>query len=172
MRPGQRRRGLEGWRRPPQRWRHLCGGWCCGSRTCRLSVPRPFSSSTKKQPELRDWWGRRWQSGAAGRYRQLVHEVTEVFVSISQEVLEIQDQLRGSRGHPDLAQHLTRLQDKERERLELTAAMQLARQRAREELGAEVLQEEEQELKNRIIKTMEAISEILQDLKYDSEETE
>ncbi|XP_038628489.1 required for excision 1-B domain-containing protein isoform X2 [Tachyglossus aculeatus] len=106
------------------------------------------------------------------RYRQLVHEVTEVFVSISQEVLEIQDQLRGSRGHPDLAQHLTRLQDKERERLELTAAMQLARQRAREELGAEVLQEEEQELKNRIIKTMEAISEILQDLKYDSEETE
>ncbi|XP_028907513.1 required for excision 1-B domain-containing protein isoform X1 [Ornithorhynchus anatinus] len=106
------------------------------------------------------------------RYRQLVHEVTEAFASISQEVLEIQDQLRGSQGRPDLAQHLTLLQDKERERLELTAAMQLARQRAREELGAEVLQGEERELKNRIIKTMEAISEILQDLKYDSEETE
>ncbi|XP_028907515.1 required for excision 1-B domain-containing protein isoform X3 [Ornithorhynchus anatinus] len=105
-------------------------------------------------------------------YRQLVHEVTEAFASISQEVLEIQDQLRGSQGRPDLAQHLTLLQDKERERLELTAAMQLARQRAREELGAEVLQGEERELKNRIIKTMEAISEILQDLKYDSEETE
>uniref|UniRef100_A0A6I8NDZ7 Uncharacterized protein n=1 Tax=Ornithorhynchus anatinus TaxID=9258 RepID=A0A6I8NDZ7_ORNAN len=55
------------------------------------------------------------------RYRQLVHEVTEAFASISQEVLEIQDQLRGSQGRPDLAQHLTLLQDKERERLELVS---------------------------------------------------
>ncbi|XP_072457728.1 required for excision 1-B domain-containing protein isoform X2 [Notamacropus eugenii] len=106
------------------------------------------------------------------RYRQLVHEVTEAFASISREVLAIQEQLRDTHVRPDLAQHLARLQEQEQQRLELTAALQLARQKAQEEPGAAAPREEVQELRQRIIKTMEVISEIVQDLKYDSEEAE
>ncbi|XP_020864552.1 required for excision 1-B domain-containing protein [Phascolarctos cinereus] len=106
------------------------------------------------------------------RYRQLVHEVTEAFASISREVLAIRERLRDTHGRPDLAQHLARLQDQEQRRLELTAALQLARQKAQEEPGAAAPREEVQELRQRIIKTMEVISEIVQDLKYDSEEAE
>ncbi|XP_074060841.1 required for excision 1-B domain-containing protein [Macrotis lagotis] len=106
------------------------------------------------------------------RYRQLVHEVTEAFASISREVLAIQKQLEDVHGRPDLAQHLARLQDQEQQRLELTAALQLARQKAQEEPGSAALRDEVRELRQRIIKTMEVISEIVQDLKYDSEETE
>ncbi|KAM9099706.1 required for excision 1-B domain-containing protein [Sarcophilus harrisii] len=106
------------------------------------------------------------------RYRQLVHEVTKAFASISREVLAIQKQLKDTHGRPDLAQHLASLQDQEHQRLELTAALQLARQKAQEEPEAAAPREEVQELRQRIIKTMEVISEIVQDLKYDSEETE
>ncbi|XP_031459923.1 required for excision 1-B domain-containing protein [Phasianus colchicus] len=106
------------------------------------------------------------------RYRQLVHEVTAAFSGISREVLQLQGRLRGELGRPDLAQHLTRLQEREQEKLQLTAQLQLARQRAQDEPGVDTHQQEVQELKHRLIKTIEAISEILQDLKYDSEEAE
>ncbi|XP_072457727.1 required for excision 1-B domain-containing protein isoform X1 [Notamacropus eugenii] len=83
------------------------------------------------------------------RYRQLVHEVTEAFASISREVLAIQEQLRDTHVRPDLAQHLARLQEQEQQRLELTAALQLARQKAQEEPGAAAPREEVQELRQR-----------------------
>ncbi|XP_021234525.1 uncharacterized protein C19orf60 homolog isoform X1 [Numida meleagris] len=106
------------------------------------------------------------------RYRQLVHEVTAAFSGISREVLQLQGRLRGELGRPDLAQHLTRLQEREQEKLQLTAQLQLARQRAQDEPSVDTHQQEVRELKHRLIKTIEAISEILQDLKYDSEEAE
>uniref|UniRef100_A0A803YKG9 Required for excision 1-B domain containing n=1 Tax=Meleagris gallopavo TaxID=9103 RepID=A0A803YKG9_MELGA len=106
------------------------------------------------------------------RYRQLVHEVTAAFSGISREVLQLQGRLRDELGRPDLAQHLTRLQEREQEKLQLTAQLQLARQRVQDEPGVDTNQQEVRELKHRLIKTIEAISEILQDLKYDSEEAE
>ncbi|XP_063259649.1 required for excision 1-B domain-containing protein isoform X1 [Prinia subflava] len=106
------------------------------------------------------------------RYRQLVHEVTVAFSGISREVLAIAGRLRGELGRPDLAQHLARLQEREQEKLQLTAQLQLARQQAQDQPEVDAHQQEVQELKHKLIKTIEAISEILQDLKYDSEEVE
>ncbi|XP_064898644.1 required for excision 1-B domain-containing protein [Columba livia] len=106
------------------------------------------------------------------RYRQLVHEITLTFSGISREVLHITGRLRDELARPDLAQHLTRLQEREQEKLQLTAQLQLARQRAQDEPDVDAHQQEVRELKHKLIKTIEAISKILQDLKYDSEEVE
>ncbi|XP_047908358.1 required for excision 1-B domain-containing protein [Anser cygnoides] len=106
------------------------------------------------------------------RYRQLVHELTLAFSGISREVLQLQGRLRDQHGRPELAQHLARVQEREQEKLQLTAQLQLARQQAQEQPGVDAHQQEVRELKHKLIKTIEAISEILQDLKYDSEEAE
>ncbi|KAJ7308394.1 hypothetical protein JRQ81_008936 [Phrynocephalus forsythii] len=105
------------------------------------------------------------------RYRQLVHEISLGFNGISREVLQIKGQLEGPRGRPDLAHHLGRLQEKEKEKLELTVQLQLAKQNAQDHPGTEAYAQEVQELKHKLIQTIEAISDVLQDLKYDSEET-
>ncbi|XP_050790472.1 required for excision 1-B domain-containing protein [Gopherus flavomarginatus] len=106
------------------------------------------------------------------RYRQLVHEITLAFSGISWEILQLKEQLQTEHGRPELAQHLSRVQQKEKEKLELTAQLQLARQNAQDQPSVPAHQQEVQELKYKLIKTIEAISEILQDLKYDSEEAE
>ncbi|KAM6294808.1 required for excision 1-B domain-containing protein [Aegotheles albertisi] len=106
------------------------------------------------------------------RYRQLVHEITVAFDGLSREVLSIAGRLRDQLARPDLAQHLARLQDREQEKLQLTAQLQLARQQAQDQPEVDAHQQEVRELKHKLIKTIEAISEILQDLKYDSEEAE
>ncbi|XP_054037913.1 required for excision 1-B domain-containing protein isoform X1 [Rissa tridactyla] len=106
------------------------------------------------------------------RYRQLVHEITLAFSGISREVLRIAGRLRDQLARPDLAQHLARLQEREQEKLQLTAQLQLARQQAQDQPEVDAHQQEVRELKHKLIKTIEAISEILQDLKYDSEEVE
>uniref|UniRef100_A0A8C3NW51 Required for excision 1-B domain-containing protein n=1 Tax=Cyanoderma ruficeps TaxID=181631 RepID=A0A8C3NW51_9PASS len=95
------------------------------------------------------------------RYRQLVHEVTVAFSGISREVLDIAGRLRDQLGRPDLAQHLARLQEREQEKLQLVGAGLWGGGSFGLVWGAQLL-----------IKTIEAISEILQDLKYDSEEVE
>lgn len=51
-----------------------------------------------------------------------MHEVTAAFSGISREVLQLQGRLRGELGRPDLAQHLTRLQEREQEKLQLVSA--------------------------------------------------
>ncbi|XP_053149175.1 required for excision 1-B domain-containing protein [Hemicordylus capensis] len=104
------------------------------------------------------------------RYRQLVHEITLAFNGISQEILQIKDQLEGPCGRGDLAQHLGRIQEKEKEKLELTAQLQIAKQNAQDHPGAEAHEQEVRDVKHKLIQTIEAISEILQDFKYDSEE--
>lgn len=106
------------------------------------------------------------------RYRQLVHEITLAFNGISREVLCIAGRLQDELARPDLAQHLARLQEQEQEKLQLTAQLQLARQQAQDQPDVDAHQQEVRELKHKLIKTIEAISEILQDLKYDSEEVE
>ncbi|NWS92885.1 REX1B protein, partial [Toxostoma redivivum] len=99
------------------------------------------------------------------RYRQLVHEVTVAFSGISREVLDIAGRLRDRLGRPDLAQHLARLQEREQEKLQLVGAG-LGGGGPWGSAGAVSIRS------RRLIKTIEAISEILQDLKYDSEEVE
>uniref|UniRef100_A0A8B9T8N2 Uncharacterized protein n=1 Tax=Anas platyrhynchos TaxID=8839 RepID=A0A8B9T8N2_ANAPL len=95
------------------------------------------------------------------RYRQLVHELTLGFSRISREVLQLQARLRDQHGRPELAQHLARLQEREQEKLQLLLLFGAPRIVWRFSIRS-----------RRLIKTIEAISEILQDLKYDSEEAE
>ncbi|KAK1156962.1 required for excision 1-B domain-containing protein-like [Acipenser oxyrinchus oxyrinchus] len=103
-------------------------------------------------------------------YRQLVHEITLAFSGISKELIEMKEHLHEECERPDLSEHIEKLQEKERHKLELTAKLQLAKQNVvdhpEDESGPELVQE----LRQKIIKTVEAISEILQDFKYDSEE--
>lgn len=52
-------------------------------------------------------------------YRQLVHEVTQAFCGISNEVLEIKGRLHHEFDRPDLSEHIENLQSKEKQKLEL-----------------------------------------------------
>ncbi|KAM9385364.1 required for excision 1-B domain-containing protein [Pholidichthys leucotaenia] len=103
-------------------------------------------------------------------YRQLVHEITQAFCGISKEVLEIKERLHHEFDRPDLSEHIEKLQSKEKQKLELTAKLQLARQQAQDRPEDEGCQEQIHEIKQEIIKNKEALSEIMQDFKYDSEE--
>ncbi|CAL8268347.1 unnamed protein product [Arctogadus glacialis] len=102
-------------------------------------------------------------------YRQLVHEITQAFLGISSEVLRIKERLQGELRRADLAEHIDALQHKEKQKLDLTAMLQMARQRAQDHPEEEGCQEKIQEIKHDIIKTQGALAEIMQDFKYDSE---
>lgn len=52
-------------------------------------------------------------------YRQLVHEITQAFSGISKEVLEIKGTLHHNFDRPDLSEHIEKLQNKEKQKLEL-----------------------------------------------------
>ncbi|XP_031720245.1 required for excision 1-B domain-containing protein [Anarrhichthys ocellatus] len=103
-------------------------------------------------------------------YRQLVNEITQAFCGISKEMLEIKGKLHHEFDRPALSEHIEKLQSKEKQKLELTAKLQLARQRAQDHPEDADCQEQIQEIKHEIIKNKEALSEIMQDFKYDSEE--
>uniref|UniRef100_A0AAV2KX03 Uncharacterized protein n=1 Tax=Knipowitschia caucasica TaxID=637954 RepID=A0AAV2KX03_KNICA len=103
-------------------------------------------------------------------YKQLVHEITQAFNGISKEVLEIKEKLHLDLDRPDLCEHMDKLQSKEKEKLELTAKLQLAKQCAQDHPEDEEVEERIQEIKHKIIKNKEALSEIMQDFKYDSED--
>ncbi|XP_068599884.1 required for excision 1-B domain-containing protein [Brachionichthys hirsutus] len=105
-------------------------------------------------------------------YRQLVHEVTQAFSGISTDVLQLKARLHSEFNRPDLSEHVEKLQAKEKHKLELTAKLQLARQQSQDHPEDEDCQEKIREIKHEIIKNKEALSEIMQDFKYDSEECE
>ncbi|XP_065102752.1 required for excision 1-B domain-containing protein [Paramisgurnus dabryanus] len=105
-------------------------------------------------------------------YKQLVHEITKAFCGISKEVLEIKEQLHQDFDRPDLSEHIEKLQVKEKEKLELTAKLQLAKQNAQDHPENEDVQEKVHQIKRDIIKNTAALADILQDFKYDSEEQE
>lgn len=52
-------------------------------------------------------------------YRQLVHEITQAFCGISKEVLEIKEKLHNDFDRPHLSEHIEKLQNKEKQKLEL-----------------------------------------------------
>uniref|UniRef100_A0A3Q2UZU7 Required for excision 1-B domain containing n=2 Tax=Haplochromis burtoni TaxID=8153 RepID=A0A3Q2UZU7_HAPBU len=82
-------------------------------------------------------------------YRQLVHEITQAFCGISKEVLEIKGRLHDGFDRPDLSEHIEKLQNKEKEKLELTAKLQLAKQQAQDQPEDQSCQEQIQEIKHK-----------------------
>ncbi|XP_066217171.1 required for excision 1-B domain-containing protein isoform X1 [Saccopteryx leptura] len=100
------------------------------------------------------------------RYRTTVHEVTQAFATASREVLAVEAELAGPRAQPLLASHVRSLQQLEQTRLATVALLQL--------MGAPELTRQEDtlqlhQLKIKVIKTMEAINEVLQDLRFDAD---
>ncbi|XP_059949888.1 required for excision 1-B domain-containing protein isoform X5 [Mesoplodon densirostris] len=102
------------------------------------------------------------------RYRSTVHEVTQAFAAASREVLAVEAELAGPRAQPLLASHVRRLQQLEETRLATVALLQLMG--TPELTGQDNLQMHR--LKMKVIKTMEAISDVLQDLRFDAESAE
>ncbi|XP_060000793.1 required for excision 1-B domain-containing protein isoform X4 [Lagenorhynchus albirostris] len=155
------------------------GRWCSASTSCRLSARRP--SAGWRRPESR---GRSLRIPACRRghrqylssdppydfprYRSTVHEVTQAFAAASREVLAVEAELAGPRAQPLLASHVRRLQQLEETRLATVALLQLMGMP--ELTGQDNLQMHQ--LKMKVIKTMEAISEVLQDLRFDAESAE
>ncbi|XP_008969271.2 required for excision 1-B domain-containing protein isoform X2 [Pan paniscus] len=103
------------------------------------------------------------------RYRSTVHEVTQAFAAASREVLAVEAELGGPRRQPLLAGHVRSLQELEQTRLGTVALLQLMET---PELAGQEDAVRMQQLKMKVIKTMEAISEVLQDLRFDAESAE
>ncbi|XP_004873438.1 uncharacterized protein C19orf60 homolog [Heterocephalus glaber] len=102
-------------------------------------------------------------------YRSVVHEVTQAFSSASREALALEAELAGPRAQPLLAGHIRSLQQLEQTRLTTVAMLQLM---ASPELAGHADAARMHQLKLKVIKTMEAISEVLQDLRFDAESAE
>ncbi|KAH0625783.1 hypothetical protein JD844_034030 [Phrynosoma platyrhinos] len=71
------------------------------------------------------------------------------FSGISREILQIKEQLEGPHGRPDLSQHLGHIQEKEKEKLQLTAQLQLAKQNVQDHPEVEAHAQEVRELKHK-----------------------
>ncbi|XP_040846895.1 required for excision 1-B domain-containing protein [Ochotona curzoniae] len=102
-------------------------------------------------------------------YRSAVHEVTQAFAAASREVLAVEAELAGPRAQPLLAGHVRSLQQLEQTRLTSVALLQLM---GTPELSGPDDASQTEQLKMKVIKTMEAISEVLQDLRFDAEAAE
>ncbi|XP_077981638.1 required for excision 1-B domain-containing protein-like [Glandiceps talaboti] len=106
------------------------------------------------------------------KYRQAVHEMTQEFSKISKDIIAIEEKLKNSHSRNDLAAIVRIVQDEEKNKLELTAQMQLAKQNMVDHPRQDTYKEELSQLKKRLMKTKENIIEALEDLKYESEDLE
>ncbi|XP_005652990.1 uncharacterized protein C19orf60 homolog isoform X3 [Sus scrofa] len=156
------------------------GCWYSASTSCRLSARRPSVGWRRTEswdrslrtPTCHRGHRQYLSSGPPydfPRYRSTVHEVTQAFTAASREVLAVEAELTGPRQQPLLASHVRRLQQLEETRLATVALLQL--------MGTPELTEQEDtmqmdQLKMKVIKTMEEISEVLQDLRFDAESAE
>ncbi|XP_002734852.1 required for excision 1-B domain-containing protein-like [Saccoglossus kowalevskii] len=102
------------------------------------------------------------------KYRQYVHDVTQEFNRISLAIIEIQTQLKNC-DKKELVGLIKLLQDEEKSKLELTAALQLAKQNAIDHPHDEIGARDIPELKQRLAQTVEKINESLEEMKYELE---
>ncbi|XP_071117661.1 required for excision 1-B domain-containing protein-like isoform X2 [Haliotis cracherodii] len=102
-------------------------------------------------------------------YRQLVHEITETFQKISQDVIGVKDRLANVCNMNQIANILDQVQDEERNKLELTASLQIAQQNAVDHPTDECYKAEVVELKLKVSERIQNINEYLEELKYESE---
>ncbi|KAK2140368.1 hypothetical protein LSH36_1377g00006 [Paralvinella palmiformis] len=103
-------------------------------------------------------------------YRQLVHEVTQAFKKISDEIISIDHRLEVEHGKIEVADFIKKIQEDEKTKLELTAKLQLAKQNMLDNPDEESHQVEVEELKQRLRNTVERINEHLDELKYEAED--
>ncbi|XP_031556179.1 uncharacterized protein LOC116292960 [Actinia tenebrosa] len=102
------------------------------------------------------------------KYRQHVDNVTKKFISISQEVRNIEAKLKEN-GKPKLGNIIRGIQMNEKEKLDLTAKLQIT-EKDRVEHPEEDYSEESTSLKSSLQKVIESINDLLEELKYEAED--
>eukprot|EP00052_Salpingoeca_macrocollata_P008822 m.69631 g.69631 ORF g.69631 m.69631 type:complete len:153 (+) comp16788_c0_seq2:38-496(+) len=96
-------------------------------------------------------------------YQALVHDITQAFTTLSLAVCAVRDRLR-TLGRADLSVTVQQLQDAEEEKLKLTVAYQIARQKHTD--GDEsVLEDSLHALKSRIAQASQRSFDIFSDLR-------
>lgn len=103
-------------------------------------------------------------------YRQLVHNVTQTFNNISNEVITIESKLRES-GQSNIADLIRKIQIKEKEKLEVTAKLQITEQNAAGIDSPDLTTTEEAVAhKLSLNKLVDDIVELLDELKFEAED--
>jgi len=102
-------------------------------------------------------------------YRQLVHDTTQTFNNISNEVIAIETKLRES-GQTSIGDIIRKIQLKEKEKLEMTAKFQIAEQNAVADPSDVEKVEEAAAIKLSLQKLVDHIVELLDELKYEAED--
>ncbi|GAB1610653.1 required for excision 1-B domain-containing protein-like [Argonauta hians] len=103
-------------------------------------------------------------------YRQLVHEITETFQGISADVISIRTELNAVHQRMLLSDCIDKVQEQEKEKLELVAQLQILRQKMQDEPAVESHAEEVKEKKTRLKQIDSAICSHMEDLKYEAED--
>lgn len=103
-------------------------------------------------------------------YRQLVHEMTQTFNNISQDIISIREKLCNEHSLNVIASLIDKVQDQEKKKLETTAKLQMCRQNIADHPDDESYKIEETQSKDSIQETITKINEYLEELKYESEE--
>lgn len=104
------------------------------------------------------------------KYRQLVYNVTQTFNNLSAEVIDIESNLRES-GQHSISNLVRKIQLKEKEKLEMTAKLQIAEQHATGiDSSDPMITEEAAALKPSLRKLVDDIVELLDELKFEAED--
>lgn len=102
------------------------------------------------------------------KFRSLVKDITEDFKRISNDIIKIECQLRLTQ--PELAVHVAKVQDYEKQQLELMARLQLSKQelqdRPRADPDIDVLKNQIHELKKELAVVQEKINENMEAVCY------
>ncbi|KAL4237170.1 hypothetical protein ACF0H5_005550 [Mactra antiquata] len=102
-------------------------------------------------------------------YRRLVHEITQSFNKISQDVLCIKSKFAEQNNLIPISEIMEKIQNAEKKKLEMTAKLQLLRQKSLDE-PSETIQSEIEDIKQSLNETRDYLVEQMEELKYESED--
>ncbi|KAK7100666.1 required for excision 1-B domain-containing protein-like [Littorina saxatilis] len=103
-------------------------------------------------------------------YRSLVHEITRSFKTISEEVVNIQQQFHDVHSMSRLADCIGKVQVEEKDKLEQTVQLQLSRQGATDNPDDACQKAQVGELQQKIQENVQKIYDYMEDLKFESED--
>lgn len=103
------------------------------------------------------------------RFQQLVHEVTQEFKRISEGIIAIEKQLRAG-GHTKVSNFIKAIQEEEKNKLQLTAGLQLAKQGLNSHPDEPERELHVLSLKQRLHVVMESINAHLEEVRYEAAE--
>lgn len=102
-------------------------------------------------------------------YRQLVNEITETFNKISTDILSIKSTFAEWNNLLPISEIIGKIQDAEKTKLELTAKLQLCRQKLQSE-NSDTAQSEVDDIKEQLKENRDFLVEQMEELKYESED--